>query len=506
MRRITTASREPLFNTATTRQVETRAQTGLAPHTLMDRAGLAVARLATALAPHARTIWIACGPGNNGGDGLQAAACLAQWRQQGQGRWQVHLTHAMGAQPDPARLPGDARHALTQALDAGLHIHTDPPDHADLVVDALLGLGAHRPPAGVMGQWLEHMNRGQAPVLAVDLPSGLAADTGSWSGPDLISGGPVRHTLSLLTLKPGLFTAHGRDAAGDVWFDDLGVTAQAHEPPCAWLSPVSRWSAARLHGSHKGSHGDVVVIGGQHMNVDGAGMTGAGVLAARAALRSGAGRVYLGLLGHTLAWDPGCPELMLRTPEYLLQSAALSTGVVVCGCGGGTAVIPLLPVVISRSRHLVLDADALNAVAADPALAARVRARRLHGQTTVITPHPLEAARLLDCDTATVMRDRLGAAQGLAEHLGAICVLKGSGTVIAAPDNAPHINASGNARLASAGTGDVLAGMIGSALAGDGKMDSLHRVLVAVAHHGDLADRWTGSTLTAAGLTQAIGG
>lgn len=507
MRRINTASREPLHSTATTRQIEARAQASLPSHALMDRAGLAAARLATALAPHARTIWVACGPGNNGGDGLQAAAHLARWRQDGRGSWQVHLTHALGPQPDPACLPGDARHALAQALDAGVRMHTDPPDQADLVIDALLGIGAHQAPQGLMGQWLQRMTHGRTPVLALDLPSGLTADTGCWSGPALTPGVPVRHTLSLLTLKPGLFTADGRDAAGDVWFDDLGVTALADEGPCAWLSPATgRQPPLRLHSSHKGSHADVVVIGGQHIGVTGAGMTGAGVLAARAALAWGAGRVYLALLGEPIAWDPASPELMMRTPEHLLQPDVMERCAVVCGCGGGEAVIPLLPAVISRSHRLVLDADALNAVAADRELARRVRSRRQRGQTTVITPHPLEAARLLDCDTASVMRDRLGAAQSLSEHLGAICVLKGSGTVVASPGETPHINATGNARLATAGTGDVLAGMIGSALAGAGETGSLALVLAAVAHHGDMADRWAGSTLTAARLARAIGG
>jgi len=504
MRRITNASREPLHNTATTRQLERRVQSGLEPHTLMDRAGLAVARLAAAIAPHARSIWVACGPGNNGGDGLIAAAHLTRWRNEGRGSWQVHLTHSMGSTPDPARLPGDARHALSQAIAAGVRVAADPPDQADLVVDALLGIGALEAPAGVLGQWQARMDGGESPILAVDLPSGLSADTGTWSGPILRADGPVRHTLSLLTLKPGLFTADGRDAAGDVWFDDLGVAVDPDESPCAWLSPAKDWQAQRPHRSHKGSHGDVVVIGGQYLGITGAGMTGAGVLAARAALESGAGRVYLALLGGALTWDPACAELMMRTPEHVLQSPVLGSAAVVCGCGGGEAVTPLLPVVISRSLRLVLDADALNAVASDPALVERVRSRRKHGQTTVITPHPLEAARLLDCDTTDVMRDRLGAAQSLSERLGAICVLKGSGTVIAAPDQKPHINASGNARLATAGTGDVLAGMIGAGLARSREPDCLAQVLIAVAHHGRLADQWAGCTLTAGRLAQAI--
>ncbi len=504
MRRITTASREPLFDTAATRRIETQAQAALPDHTLMDRAGLAVARLATALAPHARSIWVACGPGNNGGDGMRAAAFLASWARQGRGDWQVHLTHTMGPDLDPQQLPADSRHALLQAGSAGVRLHPSPPEHADLVVDALLGIGARQGTEGVLRQWQAHMCGVQGPVLAVDLPSGLNADTGAWSGPDLSANGPARHTLSLLTLKPGLFTADGRDASGTIWFDDLGVPTPHGFSPKAWLSPANATARPRLHRSHKGSHGDVIVIGGQHICIDGAGMTGAGVLAARAALESGAGRVYLALLGEPLAWDPVYPELMLRHPDRLMTSPGLSSACVVCGCGAGQAIAPLLPDVIRLSQRLVLDADALNAIACDPDLQRQVRLRQNHGQWTVITPHPLEAARLLGTDTSTVMADRLGAAEELADRLGTVCVLKGSGTVVASPGQISHINASGNARLATAGSGDVLAGMLGAALAVPERASLMVSVVAAVARHGDLADRWTGETLIAGRLAQAL--
>jgi hydroxyethylthiazole kinase-like uncharacterized protein yjeF len=505
MRRITNFSREPLFDVASTRRTELHAQGRLSPHALMDRAGEAVARLSTALAPHARTLWIACGPGNNGGDGLRAAAQLARWRVQGNGGFQVHVTHAMGTTPDPSRLPPDARHALACALAAGVVLHADPPPEADLVIDAMLGIGARQAPEGLMGQWLDQITRGNTPVLAVDLPSGLDADTGTWSGPPLRAGTPRRHTLSLLTLKPGLFTASGRDACGLVWFDDLDTAPLPDESPCAWLSPTDRSAAERLHSSHKGSHGDVLVIGGQHLGLNGAGMTGAAVLAARAALYAGAGRVYLALLGEPVAWDPDCPELMLRSPQRLMRDGLDDNSTVVCGCGGGEAIGPLLPEIMRRSHRLVLDADALNAIAADPSLMGRLRSRQHRGLITVITPHPLEAARLLATDTATVMGNRLEAATALARKLGAICVLKGSGTVIAAEGQTPHINSSGNARLATAGTGDVLAGLIGALIGQDQPSEAFRMVCVAVARHGAQADAWPGGTLTAARLAEAIG-
>jgi hydroxyethylthiazole kinase-like uncharacterized protein yjeF len=175
-----------------------------------------------------------------------------------------------------------------------------------------------------------------------------------------------------------------------------------------------------------------------------------------------------------------------------MSSALMQTAVVVCGCGGGDAVAELLPTVLAQAPTLVLDADALNAIARDSHLQARLQERNRSGWITVLTPHPLEAARLLGSDTATVMSDRLAAAQSLSDRFAAICVLKGSGSVISAPGRMPMINASGNAALATAGTGDVLAGMIGSALAlPPGSFEqTVQRVAGAVHQHGRIADRW----------------
>jgi ADP-dependent NAD(P)H-hydrate dehydratase / NAD(P)H-hydrate epimerase len=261
-----------------------------------------------------------------------------------------------------------------------------------------------------------------------------------------------------------------------------------------------------------------VVIGGQDISIEGAGMTGAAVLAARAALHSGAGRVYLCPLGAddaaSPAWDPTSPELMFRRWSALQNSELLKRACVVCGCGGGHAVSAVLSETLQSARTLVLDADGLNAVAGSPALQDAVRQRMARNQTTVLTPHPLEAARLLGIDTAAVMADRLAAARALSERFGCICVLKGSGTVVCAPGETPRINPSGNAALATAGTGDVLAGLIGAALAApETGRSALLRVADAVYHHGWLADRWVAdtisngycATLTAGALARAAG-
>jgi len=485
MHRITSATTASLFGIEATRRLEHAAAATLPPHTLMQRAGLAVARLAMAIAPHARTMWIACGPGNNGGDGLEAAA---QLQQRGFAPVVTWLGHEGNAPPD-------ARASLQRARAAGVAFAEAPPAHWDLAIDALLGIGAGRPPEGTMADWLQRMHAARAPVLSVDVPSGLNAESGATAieatAPGAHgTGAAPRYCLSLLTLKPGLFTAQGRDSAGEVWLDELGCSAFDAAPvACLAGAPAAR---TRLQASHKGSYGDVAVIGGAP------GMAGAALLAASAALHAGAGRVFAGLFDSKVALDALQPELMVRDP------AALDIGAmtVVCGCGGGAAVRSLLPRLISTAQRLVIDADALNAIALDPGLQTLLAARGRRRQPTVLTPHPLEAARLLDIGTAAVQADRLGAAQKLADRFGAVVVLKGSGTVVAAPGALPSINLSGNARLASAGTGDVLAGMVGAALAG-GLLPALEATRDAVWHHGDLADRWPADApLTAGALAR----
>ncbi|OHC72394.1 MAG: bifunctional ADP-dependent (S)-NAD(P)H-hydrate dehydratase/NAD(P)H-hydrate epimerase [Rhodoferax sp. RIFCSPLOWO2_12_FULL_60_11] len=474
-----------MFNVAATRAMEQAAQAALPPHTLMQRAGLAVAQLALALAPHAQRIWIACGPGNNGGDGLEAAMHLQRWGKQPVLTW-------LGS-PDTA--PADAAASYQRALQAGVTFSQTPPDAFDLCIDALLGIGTQvREPDGRMADWIRLINASKQAVLAVDLPTGLHADTGAVTQLSV----KATHTLSLLTLKPGLFTAHGRDAAGSVWLADLGVdqlTALAQQPlaPTAWLAGAPP-TCARLHASHKGSYGDIAVVGGAP------GMTGAALLAASAALHAGAGRVFVGLLdGGTLSVDTSQPELMFRPVDAL----ELSAMTVVCGCGGGDAVRAQLSRILSTAATVVIDADAINAIANDTRFQTLLTERSQRGAATVLTPHPLEAARLLGTSAAQVQADRLAACGQLAERYQCTVVLKGSGTVMAAPGQTSVINPTGNARLATAGTGDVLAGLIGARLAGG--LDAFHAACQAVYQHGLAADQWPDDRpLTAGSLARGL--
>jgi len=498
MYRIAPGPVHALQGSACTQRLEAGAAAQLPPHTLMQRAGLGLARLARALAPHARTVWIACGPGNNGGDGLEAAMHLHQHG----------LAVVVTWLGNPQQCPEDARRSWQRAQEAGVCFSGQPPPDlgpTDLCIDALLGVGlsanAQRslPTNHPLLTTLAQVRTCAAPVLAVDIPSGLLSDTGQFApglapAPGTNSASP-RHTLSLLTLKPGLFTGAGRDAAGSVWFDDLACSASS-EVPTAWLNARPA-PTMRLHASHKGSYGDVAVIGGEGLHQRGMGMGGAAVLAARAALHTGAGRVLLCLCDEA---SPGIdmvqPELMLRH----FSALQLEQLTVVAGCGGGEAIGALLPSVLAKTARLVLDADALNAIAANPLLQQALQARQHH---TILTPHPLEAARLLNTTVEQVQSQRLQAAQQLAERFGCVAVLKGSGTVIAAPGQIPRINPTGNARLASAGTGDVLAGMVGTALASG--MDAYTAACHAVFAHGEAADLWPQSLpLTANALACSL--
>ncbi len=456
----------PLHDAATTRAAEALALASTPPQALMQRAGLAVAQLALAWAPHAQRVQVLAGPGNNGGDGFVAA---------------LHLLRAGKAVQvaffgDAARLPADAAWAHAAAVAAGVPVTpTWQGDAGDLAIDALLGLGTRRAPEGALADTIQQLNRSAAPVLSVDLPSGLHADTGVALGGLAVR---AQATLSLLTLKPGLFTGQGRDHAGRVWLHTLGV--QAGAATATLTGPPA--PNVRAHVQHKGSFGDVVVVGGAD------GMTGAAWLAGSAALAAGAGRVYVSLLDGGPVAQPQRPELMSRSRWWLSDAATLAASTVVCGCGGGSAVAAALPALLAAAGRLVLDADALNAVAADAALATALAARATRGHPTVLTPHPLEAARLLGCSAAAVQVDRLASAHALVARFGCVVVLKGSGSIVAAPGLPPSVNPTGNALLATAGTGDVLAGWLGGLWAQQPQAPQAAAV-AAVWQHGHAADR-----------------
>ncbi|MEG1282581.1 MAG: NAD(P)H-hydrate dehydratase [Comamonas sp.] len=511
-----TPSYPTLLSSAQVRALEHTLSQQLPPYTLMERAGTATARLALAIAPHARRIWIACGSGNNGGDGLEAAIHL---RAAGK---DVHVSRLTSKAP-----PADAAQALHRAQAAGVALHDQAPVDFDLAIDAIWGIGLRQDldltQQPLASTWLHTLYNTERHVLSIDIPSGLIADSGALA-PAVATLTPQaprgkRTTLTMLSLKPGLFTNQGTDWAGSVWLaplysdssainiDSQIITAQALSADLTKIIAhlITKASTPqRPRNTHKGQFGDVGIIGGEASITHGQSMEGAAILAASAALHSGAGRVMLHLLGGDSAMRPSnvAPDIMLRNLAKMREIR----GALVCGCGGGQLVQAALPQVLEHHGALVLDADALNAIAAYAALRNQLIARP---SATVLTPHPLELARLLSTNTAAIQSDRIGAATQAAQQLQSIVVLKGSGTVIAAPNGRYAINNSGNARLSIGGTGDVLAGCLGAQLAALPAGSDFDAVWQAVCNgvwlHGHMADKWpTGHTLTASRLAEAL--
>jgi len=466
-----------LLSLANLRAVEADAMAGLPPHTLMARAGRAAARFLreqiaqNSAAAVPSTVWIAAGPGNNGGDALVLAK------------------------------PDDARWALAEARAAGVAITAAAPaslEHYGWLIDGMFGIGLTRPLEGIFATLAQHLSqraKQQGRVLALDVPSGLDSDTGNVVG----AGSAVRatHTITFIGAKPGLFMASGRDLAGVVTLAPIGVerVANAARTTVQLNAPAlfASFLPARDFSTNKGSFGSVAVVGGD------TGMCGAPILAARAALYTGAGKVHVALLGAGAPpYDPPHPELMLHPVDDLPldKMDALAIG---CGMGNRERASKVLNDVLALDVPKLLDADALNLLAADPALAAKVAARGAQGDPCVLTPHPLEAARLLGCDAPTVQRDRLAAACALTARFASVIVLKGTGTVVAAPDGRFAINPTGNAALATGGTGDVLGGIIGALLAQ--RLPPYEAALAGVYLHGLAADTLTAQGDGPAGLT-----
>lgn len=458
---------QPIYTVAGIRRIEQRHLPGADPP-LMERAGAAAAKVALDLIGSGRgKVLIAAGPGNNGGDAFVVARLL---------RAAGHRVTTV-FRGDASRLPADARAALEAYLEGGGEIAAEPP--ADdptppaLAVDGLFGIGLQRPIEGTDAHWVAWLNGLACPVLAIDIPSGLHGDTGS------VLGCAVRatHTATFIGLKPGLLTRDGPDRCGRISVHDLDLPPQDSADGFT-VAPAlfAEHLRPRPLNSHKGLLGDAGVVGGA------AGMVGAALLAGRAALKLGAGRVFVGLLVHDApAVDPQQPELMLRAaPQVVDIASALALGP---GLGQSEDARTLLEAAIARTVPLVLDADALNLIAAHPVLAQHVAQRPA---PTLITPHPAEAARLLGATAAAVQADRVAAACELARRLNCHAVVKGCGSVVAAPDGPWFINGSGNPGMASAGMGDVLTG-IALALLAQG-WSALAALLAAVHVHGAAAD------------------
>jgi NAD(P)H-hydrate epimerase len=474
---------------------------GLPEAVLMENAAQGLARAVLehwALRPDSR-IFILAGPGQNGGDGLALARIFS-----GRGlNPQVFLVK------EPTRNPGGAAAVnLAVVRNLGLPLTiiesetaAPPPwTEADLVVDALFGTGLDRPLTGLAARVLAALsqakkNRGdRLKIVAVDLPSGLSGDSGCWWGPPC----PADLTVTLGFPKVGLYLDQGPEAAGKIVVGDIGLTPVMLEPspPRGRLSDLKEMRGllpARPLTGHKGSFGHVLLAGGAQ------GRTGALVLAAQGSLRSGAalvtilhpaslGAIYEAKVTEAMTLElpeerPG--ELAAEAGEVILsyaqgrQALLMGPGLGL-GCEAATAV---RRVVEAAEIPLVLDADALTALAGQPEL---VKGRP---REVVLTPHPGEAARLLGVSPAEIQADRLGAARALAERSGAVVILKGHNSLICEPDGRFYLNPTGGSHLAVGGSGDLLAGLATGLLAQQGLTGFQAAALAAWVHGraGDLA-------------------
>lgn len=500
MRRLVTAAEMRAIERASAEQ-------GVSTVALMEKAGTALATEALRLAAVGGRFVVLCGRGNNGGDGVVAARVL-----RAAGR-EVLCELLPG---DDAKLPVEARNALATA---GFTPAPVPPAFSarrgDVIIDALLGTGVSRAPEGAYAEAMHRIAAWRADgakVLAADLPSGLNADTGMPFEPCVAANATVTFGYS----KVGLCVEPGASRAGQVTVAEIGL------PPAADLEPRGTARAyrpserdvlallpPRTTDSHKGTYGHVLVLAGS------AGKTGAAALAARGALRGGAGLVTVAATSEVLpAIQAFAPEMMgaavggddpLGVGDlHALLAAAQGKDALVVGPGiaRGPQTGALLGELFRQvSTPCVVDADGLNALAED--------LRVLEGAEAplVLTPHPGEMARLLGVGTKEVQRDRVGAARKLAAERRCVVVLKGAGTVIAAPDGTVYVNPTGNPGMATGGSGDVLAGLCGALLAQG--LSPVDAAIVAVYAHGlagDLMARRRGQLgLIASDLVDGLG-
>ncbi len=421
---------------------------GIAGALLMERAGAAAYRLLRERWPRARHLTILCGVGNNAGDGYVVARLA---RDEGLAVRVLQLG-------DAGRLRGDALTMANGFRAAGgeLEPFTELPRPTDLIVDALLGTGLERAVEGHWATAVDAINRHPAPVLAVDIPTGLHSDTGR------VLGVAVRATatISFIGLKQGMFTGGGPDRCGEIRFDALQVPALVYSREVISARRLD-WDkqsgllGPRRRDAHKGDFGHVLVVGGAP------GYSGAAHLAGAGALRAGAGLVSIATHPEQAPYlNATRPELMVRgvagagdLDALLARASVVAVGP---GLGQGTWGRELLARVLNTDLPLVVDADGLNLLAASP----------LRRDNWVLTPHPGEAARLLQSRTARIGEDRFAAVRGLQGRYGGVVLLKGAGSLISGPSSRPPaVCSGGNPGMAGGGMGDLLTGIIAALLA-----------------------------------------
>lgn len=438
---------QTLYSAEQSRELDRRAiAAGTPGYTLMQRAGDAAFAYLRDQWPDATRIVVLAGRGNNGGDGYVLARLA----------WTQHLDARLVTVGDHEQLKGEVAEAANAATRAGVPESSWNGElpAADIYVDALFGTGLNRAPTGDFPGVIEALNRSGKPVLALDIPSGLMADTGHAPGAAVRAAA----TISFIALKAGLLTGRGPALTGRLHLATLDLPDSLGEDLVPLARQLSRhqlagWLPARQRDAHKGDHGHVLVVGGNH------GMAGAVALAGEAALRAGAGLVSVATRpSHLALLNARRPELMCHGIESASDLAPLlaRASVVVLGPGLGQDhwAASLHGAVMDSGKPHVLDADGLNLLAQQP----DNRSER------ILTPHPGEAGRLLGTTTLAVQSDRFAAASALQGRFGGAVILKGAGSLIAGPDGTllcPY----GNPGMASGGMGDLLAGIAGALLA-----------------------------------------
>ncbi len=481
-----------LYSSAEIRAIETAHAKKNPKQSLMLAAGTAVAAFACTIIKKKRgaNILVMAGPGNNGGDAWVAATALKK-----AGQRVTLLEPREQKNADPVAKTA----CITYRKAKGAVVKEFPNDgEYDLIIDGLFGIGLQRPPEGIFADAItnanSHADLYHVPILAIDVPSGLSADTGIAHGATI----QADFTLTFLGAKSGLYTGDGVDCAGKICVDSLGlatVTSPGKLLTCACAAPLI---PKRRKNSHKGSFGNVGIVGGA------AGMIGAAVLAARAALHMGPGKVFLGVVAKDApGFDTLNPEIMVRTAEELVTDEAMTSLAIGMGLGTDKTAPRLLTTALAQPMPMVIDADALTIIAANPSIHDSLQAKMAgtpHQSTSLIfTPHPGEAARLLGLTTEEVRADRIAAARNIAKKFSAVTVLKGAGTVIAMPDGRYWINTSGNPGMASGGMGDALSGMIAAFLAQG--LNALDAAKLGVYLHGAAADECLAHGMAPHGLT-----
>ncbi len=471
-------------------------QFGIAGYELMCWAGKAVVDIARSQYPLTGHWLVVCGSGNNAGDGYVVARLAVE----------AGLDVTLCALTDAVHLKGDAALAQADWQAAGGKITPWPLSGTrrfDLVFDALLGTGINRELSGEYRKVIKYLNLLDCPRIAIDIPSGLNADTGCVMGAAI----RAQNTVTFVGRKRGLYTADGPDHCGLITFEGLAIPAEAAEvihkdsgSPGTLLQTefLKQVIKPRLRNSHKGSYGHVLAVGG------GPGMSGAIRLCGEAALRSGAGRVtVVTATEHRNSINLSRPELMVSAVEHGEQLSSLLSGnsaivpsVIAIGPGLGRSEWSesLLQTCLVTDVPLVVDADGLNLIAE------QTRENSISRKSWILTPHPAEAARLLDCRVTEIQSDRVTAAQNIARCYGTCVVLKGCGTVVADQSGEYSICPEGNPGMATAGSGDVLTGII-AALMGQGmsQYEAAMAGVIAHAQAGDLAAEKLGESALVAG-------